>query len=71
MARPAGHGHAFEPRRREIIDTCAELFASRGYAATSISDICTAVGPAALRYQVDIPRCVQIIFEWASSTRRL
>lgn len=44
MPRPPGHGRDFEPRRREIVDTAAALFARRGYAATSISEICTAVG---------------------------
>lgn len=44
MARPPGHGAAFEPRRREIVDRAAALFAQRGYAATSITEICEAVG---------------------------
>ena len=44
MARPPGHGASFEPRRREIVDRAAALFARRGYAATSITEICDAVG---------------------------
>jgi AcrR family transcriptional regulator len=54
MARPPGHGSAFEPRRREIVDRAAELFARRGYAATSITEICDAVGLArgALYYYI-------------------
>lgn len=54
MPRPPGHGTAFEPRRREIIDICAELFARRGYAATGITEICEAVGLArgALYYYI-------------------
>ncbi|GAA4878222.1 TetR/AcrR family transcriptional regulator [Pseudonocardia benzenivorans] len=54
MPRPPGHGSAFEPRRREIIDTAAELFARRGYAATGITEICDAVGLArgALYYYI-------------------
>lgn len=54
MPRPPGHGSAFEPRRREIIDTAAELFARRGYAATGITEICEAVGLArgALYYYI-------------------
>ncbi len=54
MARPRGHGTAFEPRRREIVDRAAELFARRGYAATSITEICDAVGLArgALYYYI-------------------
>lgn len=54
MPRPTGHGTAFEPRRREIIDTAAELFARRGYAATGITEICEAVGLArgALYYYI-------------------
>ncbi|GAY11187.1 TetR/AcrR family transcriptional regulator [Pseudonocardia sp. N23] len=54
MPRPPGHGSGFEPRRREIIDTAAELFARRGYAATGITEICEAVGLArgALYYYI-------------------
>lgn len=44
MPRPPGHGPDFEQRRQEIIDEAATLFAKLGYAATGISDICTAVG---------------------------
>lgn len=44
MARPPGHGRGFEPRRRQIVDQAAALFAKRGYAATSIAEICEAVG---------------------------
>jgi AcrR family transcriptional regulator len=53
MPRP-GHGAAFEPRRREIIDQAAALFARRGCAATGITEICEAVGVArgALYYYV-------------------
>lgn len=54
MPRPPGHGRAFEPRRQEIISIAATLFAQRGYAATSITDICDAVGLArgALYYYI-------------------
>jgi AcrR family transcriptional regulator len=54
MPRPPGHGSGFEPRRQEIINICASLFARRGYAATSITDICQAVGLArgALYYYI-------------------
>ena len=54
MARPPGHGASFEPRRREIVDRAAALFAQRGYAATSITEICDAVGLArgALYYYI-------------------
>lgn len=54
MPRPPGHGSGFEPRRQEIIDIAASLFARRGYAATGITDICTAVGLArgALYYYI-------------------
>lgn len=54
MARPPGHGRGFEPRRREIIDIAAALFARRGYSATSITEICEAVGLArgALYYYI-------------------
>lgn len=54
MPRPAGHGRGFEPRRREIIDIAATLFARRGYAATSITELCDAVGLArgALYYYI-------------------
>lgn len=44
MPRPRGHGPGFEARRQKIIDDCAVLFAERGYTATSIDDICAAVG---------------------------
>ncbi|MDN5913671.1 MAG: TetR/AcrR family transcriptional regulator [Pseudonocardia sp.] len=54
MPRPPGHGSGFEPRRQEIISISAALFARRGYAATSITDICEAVGLArgALYYYI-------------------
>jgi TetR/AcrR family transcriptional regulator, cholesterol catabolism regulator len=35
---------AYEERRQEIIDTAAQLFAQRGYHATSIDDLVTATG---------------------------
>lgn len=54
MPRPRGHGPGFEQRRQEIIDEAASLFAERGYAATGISDICSAVrlGKGALYYYI-------------------
>ncbi|MET7481274.1 TetR/AcrR family transcriptional regulator [Streptomyces sp. NPDC005648] len=55
MPRPPGHGPGFEIRRQKIIDTAAELFARRGYAATSVGDLGRAVGLAkgALYYYID------------------
>jgi len=44
VPRPPGHGPDFEQRRLDILDTAAELFAEKGYAATGIADLCTAVG---------------------------
>jgi AcrR family transcriptional regulator len=44
MARPPGHSAGYEPRREEIIDRAAMLFAEKGYAATGVSEICTATG---------------------------
>jgi TetR/AcrR family transcriptional regulator, cholesterol catabolism regulator len=54
MPRPPGHGQGFEVRRQEIIDRAADLFARRGYAATGIAEIATAVGLAkgALYYYI-------------------
>lgn len=43
MARPPGHGPGFEARRQAIIDEAAVLFARRGYAATGIAEIGSAV----------------------------
>jgi AcrR family transcriptional regulator len=37
--------HGLE-RKQQLLDTAAELFADRGYAATRIADICTAAGVA-------------------------
>jgi len=37
----------YEARRREVIDTAAKLFAERGYAATSMSELTAATGLAA------------------------
>jgi AcrR family transcriptional regulator len=44
MARPPGHGARYEPRREEIIDRAAILFAEKGYAATGVTEIGEAVG---------------------------
>jgi AcrR family transcriptional regulator len=44
MARPPGHGPAFEGRRQEIIDQAASLFAQKGYASTGIAELGKAVG---------------------------
>lgn len=54
MPRPPGHGPGFEIRRQKIVDIAAGLFARQGYAATSISDLCDAVGLAkgALYYYI-------------------
>jgi AcrR family transcriptional regulator len=54
MPRPPGHGPDFEVRRQKIIDMAAELFARRGYAATSVNDLGRAVGLAkgALYYYI-------------------
>ena len=55
MPRPPGHGPGFEIRRQKIIDIAAGLFARQGYAATSINDLCQAVGLAkgALYYYIE------------------
>ncbi|WP_194829816.1 TetR/AcrR family transcriptional regulator [Nocardia sp. XZ_19_231] len=54
MARPPGHGPAYEIKRQEIIDTAAALFAAKGYAATGITEIGDTVGLAkgALYYYI-------------------
>ncbi|MER5436764.1 TetR/AcrR family transcriptional regulator [Streptomyces sp. NPDC002588] len=54
MPRPPGHGPDYEVRRQKIIDTAAELFARQGYAATSVNELCRAVGLAkgALYYYI-------------------
>lgn len=54
MPRPPGHGPKYESRRQSIIDLAAELFARKGYAATSVTDICNAAGLAkgALYYYI-------------------
>lgn len=44
MATPSGRSEHFEPRRQEIIDRAAVLFAENGYAATGVSEICKATG---------------------------
>lgn len=53
-ARPR-RGQAREVRRSEIIDTAAEIFRTKGYAATSIQDIADAVGmlKGSLYYYID------------------
>lgn len=55
MPRPPGHGPGFEIRRQKITDIAAGLFARQGYAATSINDLCQAVGLAkgALYYYIE------------------
>ena len=55
MPRPPGHGPGFEIRRQKIIDIAAGLFARQGYAASSINDLCQAVGLAkgALYYYIE------------------
>jgi TetR/AcrR family transcriptional regulator, cholesterol catabolism regulator len=54
MPRPAGHGPGYETRRREVIDTAAELFSRNGFAATGIAELCQATGLAkgALYYYI-------------------
>ncbi|MET7482300.1 TetR/AcrR family transcriptional regulator [Streptomyces sp. NPDC005538] len=54
MARPPGHGPDYETRRQDIIDRAAALFARKGYAATGIAEVGTAVGLAkgALYYYI-------------------
>lgn len=54
MPRPPGHGPGYEVKRQEIIDLSADLFARKGYAATSINDISSAAGLAkgALYYYI-------------------
>jgi AcrR family transcriptional regulator len=42
--RPPGRSAAYEPRREEIIDRAAMLFAENGYAATGITELGEAVG---------------------------
>lgn len=54
MGRPAGHGHGYEAKRQGIIDTAAELFAKKGFAATGIQQLADEVGMAkgALYYYI-------------------
>lgn len=54
MPRPPGHGPGYEIKRQQIIDLAAELFARKGYAGTSITDIGSATGLAkgALYYYI-------------------
>ena len=54
MPRPPGHGPDFERKRQAIIDQAAALFATKGYAATGISDICQQVklGKGALYHYI-------------------
>lgn len=54
MPRPSGHGPDFETRRQAIIDQAAALFATRGYAATGITEICGQVklGKGALYHYI-------------------
>lgn len=54
MARPPGHGPGYERKRQEIIDLAAELFARKGYAAASITELgqVTGLGRGALYYYI-------------------
>lgn len=54
MPRPPGHGPDFDRRRQAIVDQAAALFATKGYAATGISDICRQVklGKGALYHYI-------------------
>lgn len=54
MPRPPGHGPGYEVKRQEIIDLAAHLFARKGYAATSITDLGaeTGLGKGALYYYI-------------------
>ncbi|MFF0817214.1 TetR/AcrR family transcriptional regulator [Rhodococcus sp. NPDC003318] len=54
MARPPGHGPAYEVKRQEIIDIAASLFAKKGYAGTGIAELSEATGTArgALYYYI-------------------
>ena len=54
MPRPPGHGPGYEIKRQEIIDLAADLFARKGYAGTSITDLGSAAGLAkgALYYYI-------------------
>jgi AcrR family transcriptional regulator len=44
QGRKPGHGPAWEGRRQDVIDLAAELFASKGYAATGIAEVGKTVG---------------------------
>ncbi|GAA3127616.1 TetR/AcrR family transcriptional regulator [Rhodococcus baikonurensis] len=54
MARPPGHGPAYEVKRQEIIDIAATLFAKKGYAGTGIAELSESTGTArgALYYYI-------------------
>jgi len=54
MARPPGHGPEYGVKRQEIIDQAAELFAKKGFAATSVAELSVVVGLAkgALYYYI-------------------
>lgn len=54
MPRPPGHGPGYETKRQQIIDLAAELFARKGFAGTSVTDIGAAAGLAkgALYYYI-------------------
>lgn len=54
MPRPPGHGPGYEIKRQQIIDLAAELFARKGFAGTSVTDIGSAAGLAkgALYYYI-------------------
>lgn len=54
MARPRGHGPGYQAKHRDIIDLAARLFASRGYAATSMAELGSAagLGKGALYYYI-------------------
>ncbi|MBH0121601.1 TetR family transcriptional regulator [Rhodococcus sp. CX] len=54
MARPPGHGPAYEVKRQEIIDIAATLFAKKGYAGTGIAELSEATKTArgALYYYI-------------------
>lgn len=68
MARPPGHGAGYEPRREEIIDRAAVLFAEKGYAATGVNEICEAVGlgKGALYYYIGSNHT----YQWAHTANR-
>jgi AcrR family transcriptional regulator len=60
--RPAPQRKPTDVRTREILDVAARLFAERGYAETTMRNICAAVGltPGSLYYHVESKEAVLV-----------